>query len=265
VSRLVGGYYDALELAPAGPFDVPMLQALVESLGARLPATCARLDAEIALRAPTDPEPFLHAARSAVEDLDAGEETPWCSGPARAGCVKAALDAAARAEQLAPATCEPYVLHARARMAGANIDEGLSELAEAANTVSERVPCLEALVTLADQAHDERRASAAMAKIAAAGCTDDSECSRNLAWIAGLEERRGNSQRALVFYKRAYDRAPDDDEFLQAAARLAASNGLHTEAQGDYERLARRHPEESNWRTAADQQHEAALRAASEP
>ncbi len=263
-SRLVSGYYDAMELAPAGQSNVLMLGALVDALGARLPATCARLDAEIALRAPTDAGPSLRAARSAVEDLDAGEGAPWCWGPARSGCVKVALASAARAEQLAPSTCEPYVLHARAQIADANVAGGLSELADAADTVGERVPCLEALVTLADKAHDESRASAAMAKIAANGCTDDSECAANLAWIAGVEERKGNSQRALVLYKRAYDRSPDNDGFLEAAARLAASAGLHTEAHDDYERLARRHPEQPNWRSAAEQQQVAALKTAAD-
>jgi tetratricopeptide (TPR) repeat protein len=102
-----------------------------------------------------------------------------------------------------------------------------------------------------------------MEKIAANGCADDGECARNLAWIANVEERRGNSRRALIYYKRAFDRSPDD-EFLQAAARLAASSGLHTEAEQDYERLARRHPEQANWRSAAEQQRDAALKAAAD-
>jgi tetratricopeptide (TPR) repeat protein len=263
-TRLVGGYYDALELAPAAQANPAILRQLVEALGARLPATCARLDAEIMVRTPADSGPSLRAARNALEDLDAGEAAPWCGGPARRGCVKVALDSAARAEQLAPTTCEPYILHARVRIADANVAKGLSELADAAETVSDRVPCLEALVTLANREHDEPRASAAIAKIAANGCTDDSECAQNLAWIADVEERKGNSQQALVFYKRAYDRSPDNDELLKAVARLAASSGLHTEALRDYERLARRHPEQSNWRKAADEQRDAALRSTTE-
>ncbi len=263
-SPLVGSYYDAIELAPAGPFGAIIFHELVGALGARFPATSVRLDAEIALRTPTDPGPSLDAARAAVEDLESTDEVPWCSGAARVGCVKFALDSAARAQQFAPSQCDPYVLHARVRIADGNVAKGLSELATAAETVSDRVPCLEALVDLADRSHDDRRASAAMAKIASSGCSDDGECSQNLAWIAGVEERKGNSQRALVFYKRAYDRSPDNDELLQASARLAASIGLHSEAEGDYERLARRHPEQSEWRTAAAQQRVEALRAASE-
>jgi hypothetical protein len=263
-SRLVTGYYDAMELVPAGRSDVSMMGALVDALGARLPATCARLNAEIELRAPTDPGPFLVAARSSVEDLDAGEGAPWCWGPARGGCVKAALDSAARAERLAPATCEPYVLHARASIADANVAKGLAELADAADNVRERVPCLEELATLADEAHDETRAAAALAKIAASGCTDDVECARNLAWIASVEEHKGNSRRAFTFYKRAYGRSPDNDAFLEAAARMAASSGLHTEAEDDYRRLARKHPDQPSWRSAAEQQHDAALKAAAD-
>jgi hypothetical protein len=262
-SRLVRGYYDAMELAPAGPSNVPTLRALVDAIGARLPATCTRLDADIELRAPTDPGPSLRAARAAIEDLEAGEGAPWCWGAARPGCVKAALDSAARAERLGPATCEPYILHARAAIADANVAKGLSELADAADAVRDRIPCLEALATLADEAHDETRATAALAKIAANGCTDDVECASNLAWIASVEEHKGNSRRALAFYKRAYGRSPDDG-LLEAAARLAASTGLHTEAEDDYERLARKHPEDPAWRSAAEQQRNAALKAATD-
>lgn len=263
-SRLVSGYYEAMELVPAGKSDAPMLRALVEALGARLPATCARLNAEIELRAPSDPRPSLVAAKGAVEDLDEGEGAPWCGGPARAGCVKVALDLAARAERLSPATCEPFVLHARASIADAKIAKGLSELADAADTVRDRVPCLEKLATLADEVHDETRATAALAKIAASGCTDDVECAGNLAWIANVEERKGNSRRALSFFKRAYERSPDSDTFLEAAARIAESSGLHTEAEDDYRRLAQKHPDQPNWRSAAEQQHAAALKAAAD-
>ncbi len=262
-SRLVGGYYDAMELVPAGRLNTSTLRALVEALQARLPGTSARLDREIAVREPAAPSAAVRAARSALDDLDAGEAAPWCAGPARTGCLKYALDASARAERLAPTACEPYVLHARARIADANAAKGLSELADAADIVNDRVQCLEALANLADEAHDEAHATSAMTKIAANGCTDDSECARNLAWIADVEERRGNRQRALTFYKRAYQRSPDDS-FLQAAARLAASSGLHMEAAEDYDRLARKHPEQPSWRSAAEHQHDAALKTAAD-
>jgi O-Antigen ligase len=264
-SRLASGYYDAMELAPAGPPRVPILRDLVEALSARLPATCARLDAEIALREPTDPGPSLRAARSAVEDLEAGDGAPWCLDGARRGCLKSALDSAGLAERLAPTVCEPYILRARAWIADSNAAKGLSELAEAADTVVERIPCLEALVSLADEAHDDARAGGAIAKIAASGCSDDGECARNLAWIASVEEHKGNSRRALALYKRAVARSPDDDDLLEDAARLAAATGLHSEAESYYERLARKHPERSDWRSTAAQQHDAALRALADP
>jgi hypothetical protein len=44
-------------------------------------------------------------------------------------------------------------------------------------------------------------------------------------------------------------------------ARLAAALGLHAEAAEDYERLARRHPGDARWTTAADEQRTAALSA----
>ena len=193
-TRLVAGYYDAMELTPTGKSSLPMLHALVEALADRLPATCSRLDAEIAVRAPTDPMPAIHAAQETRRGYRRlGPAAPWCWGPAHDACVAIALDAAARAERLAPATCEPYLLRARTWIADGKAARGLSELADAADSVKERVQCLEALATLADEAHDEQRASRAIAKIAADGCSDDRECAGNFAWIAGIEEHKGNS------------------------------------------------------------------------
>ena len=110
-----------------------------------------------------------------------------------------------------------------------------------------------------DEVKDERAETAALNKVAAAGCAVDEQCASNLAWVADREERRGNPRRALGFYKRAYDRA-QNDAFLEAIARLAASAGLHTEAADGYERLARKHPEEAaRWQRAAAREREAAF------
>jgi tetratricopeptide (TPR) repeat protein len=258
--RLIGGFYDAMELVSDGGAGVPTLRSLSEALARRLPATSVRLDEEIAKRAPNDPGPSTRAAENAVADLEAGEGAPWCEGPARRACVTRALDASARAQGLARTACEPYLLRARTRIADLDSRTALSELAIAADGVTDRIACLEALAQLADGIHDEKHADDAMAKIAAAGCADDTECATNLTWVAAAEERRGDRRRAMTFYKRAYDRSPENDGLLEAAARLAASAGLHTEARGDYERLARRHPADGKWQRAADDERDAALK-----
>ena len=101
-----------------------------------------------------------------------------------------------------------------------------------------------------------------MDKIATVGCTEESECASNLAWVGDAAERNGNRQRALVMFKRAYERFPESDGLLENVARLAASSGMHAEAAEDYGRLARKHPAEPRWRKAADDEREAALRSA---
>jgi tetratricopeptide (TPR) repeat protein len=260
--RIVGGYYDAMEAVSDGKAGVYTLQELSAALASRLPATSTRLDDEIAARSPMDPGPALRAARSAVADLDAGESAPWCDGNARDACVKYALEASAHAALLAPATCEPHVLRARARMATSDAKTALAELAAAVDSVGDPVVCLQAQVELAGKAKDDKRASDALAKIAAVGCSDDTECATNLAWVAAAEEHRGAPGRALALYKRAYGRSPGNDGLLESAARLAGAAGLHAEAQSDYEQLARKHPDDARWRAAAEAEHSAALRAA---
>ena len=258
--RLVGGYYDAMDLVSDGKAGIYTLQILSEAIAIRLPATSTRLDDELAVRSPNAPEPSLRAARAAVADLDAGEAAPWCSDDARHACVAHALDASRHSAFISPVLCEPRVLQARARMADADPRPALSELAEAVDGVGDRVTCLEALVELASTAKDAKRVTEALGKIVTAGCADDAECATNLAWVAAAEERRGDPARALTLYKRAYDRSPDNDGLLEAAARLAVGSGLHAEAQRDYEQLARRHPDDARWRQSAAAEHSAALK-----
>jgi tetratricopeptide (TPR) repeat protein len=260
--HVVGGYYDALELAPPGPAGVPILEALAETIEPRLPATQAMLDDELMSRAPRRPGPALRRARDAVADLEAGDGAPWCTGSARSACLRDALEKAAGVERIEPDMCEGYALDARARAVDGQTTLALAELAKAADIVTDRVPCLKELVAIARAAGDARRADEILDKITEAGCADDAECARTLGWVADQNEVAGNAQKALALYKRAYQRAPDDDGLLQHIAGLSASAGLHGEAAGDYERLARKHPDEPRWRRAAEAEHDAAMRGA---
>jgi hypothetical protein len=229
----------------------------------RLPATSVRLDYEIEERAPTTPGPALRAAGAAVDDVEAGTNAaPWCEGPARTACVRDALDKASRAMRLAPDLCAPRALHARARVASGEVVGGLNELAAAADMVADRVSCMKALVELADDAHDERRTTEAIDKLANAGCNEDSECASNLAWGATAEEGRGNQRRALALYRRAHAQAPEQDGPLDSIARLAGSIGLHAEAADAYRELAHRHPGQPRWTAAADEERAAAMKGA---
>ncbi len=258
----IRGYDDAMELVPEGHRGVPVLEGLAQSLQARLPATSVELDEEHARRAPTDAGPALRRAAAAVDNLEAGESAPWCDPATHEPCLKDALDAARLAMQLAPTTCEAYALRARAQAASGNAVVAVRELSEASDRVTDRVVCLQALAVLAHRAHDETHASEAMARIANAGCAQDAECAGNLAWVAALEEQRGNPQRARVLYKQAYERAPEEDGLLESIARLAASGGLHAEAADDYAQLGRRHPDDARWSKAVNVERDAALRAA---
>jgi O-Antigen ligase len=261
-SRLVRDFYDALELVADGKAGPAMVDALDRVLEAPRPATCARLDDELATRASADPLPWLHRASAAVTDLEAGEAAPWCQDTMRERCVTLALETSARAEQISPSKCEPYILHARARILGGDTTEGLTELSSAADIVHDRVECLQALVIFANQAHDDKRSMEANEKIAASGCTDDAECARSFAWIAQAELNAGRPRQAFLMFKRASGYSPDDDHLLELVAQLAATSGLHTEAAESYRRLAEKHPAETRWQRAASDEHDAALKAA---
>jgi tetratricopeptide (TPR) repeat protein len=257
-AQIVGGYYDAMEVvAPSGQSGPAVLDVMGEAIQWRLPATRVRLDAELAARMPGAAGPALRAANDAVEDLEGGEASPWCEGTSRDGCAARALALAKRAQELSPRNCDPHALRAQVLISIGDSAAALRDFASAADGAEDRVACLKRFVTLAVKEHDAEQATVAITKIADAGCSSDDECAGNLAWSANEEETRGRSPSALALYKRAYDRAPGNDDLLANVARLAASAGLHTEAAEDYERLARKQPQEPRWKRAATAQRSA--------
>jgi tetratricopeptide (TPR) repeat protein len=260
--RLVGGFDDAMELVGGGEAGAGMLTTLALTLTPRLPSTCVRLDEELSARTPADPSPSMRAADRAVADLSGGHETSWCQGAVRAACLDRALALAVQAEKAAPTTCFAYGLEANALAAAGATERALDRLDEVSDRVSDRVDCLRAAVALARKPQDDARFDKALAEIARIGCADEKQCVANLVWVAQMHEQRGNASRALAMYKRAYDAAPDDDALLESAARLAALTGMNAEALKDYQELARHHPGEPRWQRAAEEQHEAILRAA---
>jgi hypothetical protein len=258
---VIEGYDDAMEVVPEGKLGVTALESLIGAVHDRLPATRVRLDAELARRAPTTPAPVIRAALDAVQDLEAAGGAPWCEGPYRAACTRKALEQSTLAQRLSPDKCDGYALKARARAATGEALVGLNDLEKAVDIVSDRVSCLQKLESIAHAVGDDRRARAALDRIINAGCANDAECADHLSWVAQREQARGNQQKALALYKLASQRVPQDDALLEAVAGLAAGSGLHAEAAEDYAQLARRHPEDSRWKRAEQQEKDVAARA----
>lgn len=258
---LVGGFDDAMELVPDGAAGVVVLDRLAASLAERLPATRVRLDQELLARAPATSAALARMARDAVQDVEARAGAPWCDEPpARAACVREAEGLIERERTAAPDRCDAYMLEARLHIASSDPGRALDDLGRAVELVKDRVPCLKEFIGLADRAGDLARAEAALDEIVNAGCAEDGECVQNLIWAAERQEGRGNAPKALALYRRAADLAPDNDAILEACARLAAQIGLHAEAAEDYDRLARKHPDDLRWAKAADAEKLEALR-----
>src|SRR5262249_17870257 len=104
---------------------------------------------------------------------------------------------------------------------------------------------------LALRIHDDRRATQIVDKLARSGCGTEAECAEHFAYLASIEEGRGNLRRALALYKQGSERLPDRDDFLIARCRIASALGLAVEALDGYETLARRHPEDAQWSAKA--------------
>jgi tetratricopeptide (TPR) repeat protein len=259
-SRWVGGYDDAMELVSNDGWGNAVLGTMIPLLAPRLPATCVRLDQELSQRQPLDPAPFRRAAVDALADLDSGDSAPWCQGAGRPACIDRALSLARKLEDVEPSACEAYTFEAGALAAGGEVGQAMDRLARIVDRVRDRVTCLRASADLARSAQDDVRFDAALVEIARAGCADDKQCVGNLVWVAQAQEARGSPGRALATYKRAYERAPQDDTLLEAVARLAGTAGMNAEALKDYQELARRHPADGRWKRDVEEQRGAMLR-----
>jgi tetratricopeptide (TPR) repeat protein len=133
-------------------------------------------------------------------------------------------------------------------------------LEQIVDKLNDRVGCLQVLAGIARAARDEPRLNAALNEIVHAGCADEKACLGNLVWVAQAHEASGSLRQALATYRRAYERAPEDDTLLENMARLAGATGMNAEALRDYQELGRRHPDDGKWRKAAEEQHDALAR-----
>jgi hypothetical protein len=260
---VIRGYDDAIEVVPEDKVGTTVLEWLAKALKARLPATSVRLDADLAARTGSvSGTAAVRAALDATEDLEAGTAAPWCESSGRGSCVQKALERAVAVQRDAPDRCEGYLLGARARVASDDASGAAKELEDAIEVVVDRVPCLQKLEGVAYTLGDDSKAEEALDRVANAGCVDDEECAHNLAWAAQREEARGNSRKALALYKRAFERAPQDDSILEAMAVLAEDVGLHTESADEYLILQHRHPSDERWKAGTEREREAAAKAA---
>jgi hypothetical protein len=259
--RVVGGYFDALELVPEGKESEAIRELLVQAIRDRLPATRVLVDAELVATAPLALGPAVRSADDAVKDIEAAGGTPWCEAAERDGCVRGALAKAARVEQMAPEDCEGYLLHARARVASGDAAGGVKELEKATDEVTDRVPCLQQLVVVARAAGNAEEAERALEKIVTLGCGNQAGCAAYLRWVGQKYESMGQPHKALALYRRELEEGADD-ALLAHTAQLAAGQGLHAEAAADYELLARSHPDNVQWSRLATVEHDAAMREA---
>ncbi|HEX7603878.1 MAG TPA: hypothetical protein VF316_19805, partial [Polyangiaceae bacterium] len=255
VAPLVGSFEDALELTPAGAAGVPLLEALSVNLGERLPATQARIDAEILLRNPTAKEPVLRATERAVSDV-AG--APWCEADPRP-CVEAALVLAQRAEKIAPTLCAGYAAHARLLYVRGDTHAAIELLRSASDSVLDRGECERRLAELATEAGQHDEATAAIDALSRTPCGVDAACTDNLLLAARLEDARGSSNRALVFLRLAAKAAPDDESAASNLASRSSAAGLHSEAASVYRDLAQKHPANAQYRALAEQERASAM------
>jgi hypothetical protein len=129
----------------------------------------------------------------------------------------------------------------------------------AADSVVDRVPCLERLADLASLVKSDEGLTQALSRISKAGCANPAECVANLRFVASIESGRGNDRTALAVLQRALQTAPDDDGLLETAASLASRLDLHMQALHSYEALAARHPDEPRWAAAVTAEKAAAV------
>ncbi len=262
---LVHRYEDAKGIIPHGEQWTGYLDLLIGMLGARLPATAARLEEDLELVDPRLNQAVWRRARQALADLRAGDAAPWCSGDARKACGSLALEESLQAERADPTLCEGFLLRAQVLVEVGDARRGAQELDTASERVVDRPRCLKELAQLATSAKVDDVVTHALDQLTHLGCAAPPECVGNLRFVASVERARGNPRRALAVLQQAHEQAPEDDAMLVEIAQLASTVQLHGEAVEAYTQLARRHPAEAQWRNAAAQERAAAVQRDAHP
>jgi len=237
--RLVSDFDEAMELVPDGPTAVDALELLARGTDLRLPATRARLDEEILRRDPNAEGALTRGARDAL--LDLRQEAVWCNN--RKTCADRGLEIARRLTEVAPRACEGHALSAELHAAAGSPRDAVKELEEASNRVDDRTGCLVRLVALMEATGLTTEIDATVDRVANAGCASQDECADNFAFAARTLVERGSPRRAVAFYRKAVERAPDKEVLLLEYAQLASQLELHAETLAAYSRLAELHPE----------------------
>jgi hypothetical protein len=241
--RLVADTDDALELVPEGPPGITALDGLAKALGARLPSTAVRLDEELLRRDPAAPSALRRRVRALLADIANAE--PWCTD--RAACTREGLAAAQTLAAREPEDCEPQVLVARLQIAAGDVPKALDGLESAIERTTSRSACERQLVSLAIESGQRARADAALDRLVRRGCSSSQDCAELYAWVASTEASRGNLSRAVSFYRRASDAAPERDDLLENVATASERLGTYADAIDAYQKLARRHPGDAKW------------------
>src|SRR5262249_44290579 len=146
-----------------------------------------------------------------------------------------------------PRKCDGYAYRAQLTVLSGQPGRALDDLAVAADGVADHTQCMRTLISLSMEQHDEAHADAAIDKVARAGCPPDVGCADNYAYLAQIEEQRGNLRLARAFYQKAYEVSADRDDLLASQARVASALGLHVEALQVYQRLAESKPGDARW------------------
>lgn len=247
--RLVTTPEDAFEVVPEGPDGAPVLDHLAEAVGHRLPSTAVILDAELVSREKGARGAMRRRVEASLSDIRHAHV--WCRP--RDICIAEGVGAAKELIARDGEKCESHLLLAKMRVAAGDPRLAFEELEPAVETVSDRPVCLRALVGIAVETKQTRRADIALDRVLRAGCGASTECADLYAWAGGMQDERGNQAAAINLYKRAVEVAPDRIDLIERIAELASHLGLLAEAIDAYSTLSRKAPSDARWPAALEE------------
>lgn len=240
---------DALELVPAGKDGIEVLEHLATALQNRLPSSVVRLDAELDARDKDSPGVLRRRAAAALSDYQ--HKHAWC-GP-RATCEAEAIAAARAVVARDQKSCDARRALAKVFVATGNPVTAFDELEKGLDAVTDKAACERALVMLALETKQSRRADVALERILRGGCGGADECVELYEWAGEVEESRQRYAVAIGLYRRAAQLRPDRWEFTKRAGDVALAAGLYGDAIDAYSSLVQRFPDNVNFEASLSQ------------
>ena len=250
---------DFERLVPEGDARIHVLDTLAAWMHSRNPELGRRFDAIVLDSQPTRVGPLERRIKDRIATLKSATD-PQCAGDIeRRECIKQIETDVLLIESSEPLTSRAPRLRAEALVAMGKLEAADKLLADACETVTDRLVCLRARVPLAISLGSEEGLDKLLDMVAAAGCSTSQACSQSSIWVGSVQRDQNNLGAAVNSYRRATRHDPQNLAAWVLLGDTSSAMGLHGQAAMAYEHACKLAPDDKKLREKFDRSRKEAV------